>query len=66
MEQNKYRVDLNYSYEGSTGSRSGYEIVFAGSLESAKLTAKAKALASFKKQGFKVIFLDLKDPVKLE
>jgi hypothetical protein len=68
MKLDKYRVDLNFCYEqnGASSRNSGYEIVFSDSPENAKKTAKARAMESFKKQGCKIIFLDLKDAVRID
>lgn len=68
MDLNKYRVDVMVCCEkdGQTHRHPGYQIVFAGSPESAKLVAKARVLESLKKQGYKIIFLEFKDAVKDE
>lgn len=67
MDIFKYRVDLHvcYDIDGQSSRRDGYEIVYAGSLESARLAAKARAMQSLKKQGAKIVFLDIKDPVRI-
>jgi hypothetical protein len=68
MDLNKYRVDISFCYEkaGTSSRGSGYEIIFAGSPEDAKKVAKSRAMESFKKQGCKIIFLELKDAVRID
>jgi len=69
MDLNKYRVDFDITYTPAAGipkSTPGYELVYAGSDASAKLVAKARALASLKKQNCKLVMIDLKDPILLE
>lgn len=69
MDLNKYRVDFDITYTPAGGvpkSTIGYELVCAGSSASAKLVAKARALASLKKQNCALKLIDLKDPILLE
>ena len=71
MNLNKYKVSFAFCQESqehvsATSRGNGYEIVFAGSPASAKLVAKARAMQSFRKQGAKVIFLDIQEPVLMK
>ncbi len=68
MDLNHYRVDMDFCYEkdGIPNRSSGYQNVYAGSKESARLVAKARARGELKKQGCKIIFMDFKDPVKID
>lgn len=67
MKLIQYKVPIHIAYDqnGVKNQSDGHQIVFADDPAKAQKIAKARSLESLKRQGVKIIFFDLKDPVEI-